>query len=97
VSGHQAFLDRIDSVLNDGEDHRLKTPDPTRCFGAKVLSCPDCGHGIDPHGVDPGGPCGVGDAQGNLCPCLMQPNGIACLLLAELEAIVRSYENGDNQ
>lgn len=97
MSGHQAFLDRIDSVLNDGEDHRLKTPDPTRCFGAKVLSCPDCGHGIDPHGVDPGGPCGVGDAQGNLCPCLMQPNGIACLLLAELEAIVRSYENGDNQ
>jgi hypothetical protein len=91
------FLDRIDAVLSEGEDHRLKAPDPARCFGTKVLSCPDCGHGIDPHGADPGGPCGVGDAQGNLCPCLMQPNGIACLLLAEMEAIVRVYENGDTK
>ena len=58
--------------------------DVSRAFGPEVLTCPDCGHGIDPHGVDPGGPCGVSD-----CPCLLQPNGIACLLI---EARVREAQ-----
>ena len=49
-----------------------------RAFGPGLVVCPDCRHGIDPHGSDPGGPCGVGG-----CPCLMQPNGIACLLVDE--------------
>ena len=53
--------------------------DSLRYLGPRVIHCPECGHGIDPHGVDPGGPCGVGDAAGNLCQCFMSPNGIACL------------------
>lgn len=57
--------------------------DAFRAFGPRVIACPDCGHGIDPHGTDPGGPCGVGDESANPCPCLMQPNGIACELLQE--------------
>ena len=97
MTDHQLIMDHIDTVLSEGEDRRLKNVDPHRCFGDKVLSCPDCGHGIDPHGVNPGGPCGVGDAQGNLCPCLMQPNGIACLLLADLNAIIRGYESGNSR
>ncbi|MFI6368674.1 hypothetical protein ACIBG0_38830 [Nocardia sp. NPDC050630] len=56
-------------------------PDPFRCFGHPIVRCPDCGHGIDPHGVDPGGRCGVGDEHGVPCPCPMQPNGIARLLI----------------
>ena len=55
--------------------------DTTRAFGREVLLCPDCDHGIDPHGADPGGPCGVSG-----CPCLMQPNGIASLLVDQAEA-----------
>lgn len=51
--------------------------DAARVFGAEVITCPDCGHGIDPHGTDPGGICGVGDEHANPCPCLMTPNGIA--------------------
>ena len=65
--------------------------DTTRAFGPEVLPCPDCGHGIDPHGVDPGGPCGVGDEDANPCPCLLQPNGIACLLIEELVREARMY------
>lgn len=53
-----------------------------RAFGRGLYLCPDCGHGIDPHGVDPGGRCGVGDQNRVPCPCLMQPNGIVELLLA---------------
>lgn len=57
-----------------------------RAFGDRggevgIVRCPDCGHGIDPHGVDPGGPCGVGDESAHPCPCLMQPSGIARLLV----------------
>ena len=58
-----------------------------RAFGTRVIHCPDCGHGIDPHGSDPGGPCGVGG-----CPCLMQPNGIACLLVRQVSEALRGDE-----
>jgi hypothetical protein len=51
-----------------------------RAFGATVVPCPDCEHGIDPHGTDPGGQCGVGG-----CQCLMQPNGIASWHIAEAQ------------
>lgn len=46
-------------------------------MGAVVIRCPECDHGIDPHGTDPGGICGVGDEHGTACECLMSPNGIA--------------------
>lgn len=70
-------------------DHLNRTAgdiDPERCFGPTVLRCPDCDHGIDPHGADPGGQCGVGG-----CKCLMQPNGIATLLIEAAE--IRAREN----
>lgn len=59
-------------------------PDPNRCFGGEVIVCPDCGHGIDPHGVNPGGACG------DNCPCMMQPNGIASLYIDRLERELRA-------
>ena len=52
-----------------------------RLQGRDVIRCPECGHGIDPHGVDPGGRCGVGDENGTQCGCMMSPNGIAAALL----------------
>ena len=58
-----------------------------RAFGPGLVVCPDCGHGIDPHGSDPGGPCAVGG-----CPCLMQPNGIAHLIEAERAELRRWKE-----
>ena len=53
-----------------------------RLQGRDVIRCPECDHGIDPHGVEPGGRCGVGDGKGNQCGCMMSPNGIAYALLA---------------
>ncbi|SDT83708.1 hypothetical protein [Gordonia westfalica] len=47
-----------------------------RLTGRDVVLCPECGHGIDPHGTDPGGACGVGK-----CECMMSPNGIAYALI----------------
>lgn len=52
------------------------TPPPAP-FSLAVVRCPSCGHGIDPHGIDPGGPCGVGDVDRVPCPCLWSPNDIA--------------------
>ncbi|MDJ0010134.1 hypothetical protein [Gordonia alkanivorans] len=52
-----------------------------RLQGFETIHCPECGHGIDPHGTDPGGICGVGDEHGDQCGCLMSPNGIAYALL----------------
>jgi hypothetical protein len=46
-------------------------------FTADVVRCVYCGHGIDPHGVDPGGACGVGDESGRPCDCLWSPNDVA--------------------
>ena len=43
----------------------------------EIVECPSCAHGIDPHGTDPGGKCGVGDGTGHLCECLWSPNDIA--------------------
>lgn len=58
--------------------------DPPMIFSTPVLLCPSCAHGIDPHGVDPGGYCGVGELtedDGGLinvaCKCLWSPNDIA--------------------
>lgn len=48
-----------------------------------TIVCPDCQHGIDPHGVDPGGWCGVGDEYGHACACLLSPNDIAAELLRD--------------
>lgn len=51
-------------------------------MSAQTTACPNCGHGIDPHGTDPGGICGVGDENRDRCPCLLSPNAIASLMLA---------------
>jgi hypothetical protein len=50
---------------------------PPEAFTYKVIKCPSCAHGIDPHGFDPGGPCGVGDEHGRPCRCFWTPNDIA--------------------
>lgn len=50
---------------------------PPAPFTLPVMVCPACDHGIDPHGSDPGGPCGVGNKVGQPCPCLWSPNDIA--------------------
>lgn len=60
--------------------------DPPAPFSFRVVRCPSCHHGIDPHGSDPGGHCGVGtwdESTGSnfLCPCLWSPNDIAAILL----------------
>lgn len=44
-------------------------------LSAPVPECPNCGHGMDPHGADPGGPCGVSG-----CKCLLTPSAIHYLL-----------------
>lgn len=51
--------------------------DPPEVFSQPIIRCPSCRHGIDPHGLDPGGICGVGDEKGKLCQCRWQPNDIA--------------------
>lgn len=56
---------------------RLDPLTPPDAFAMPVIICPACMHGIDPHGADPGGKCGVGDEQRHLCPCLWSPNDIA--------------------
>ena len=54
-----------------------------------VVTCPVCHHGIDPHGLEPGGFCGVGmydpDEGNQLCECLWSPNNIAAYRLQALE------------
>ena len=50
------------------------------------ILCPACGHGIDPHGVDPEGPCGVGDESYWICQCRWRPNDIAAELLHAAES-----------
>lgn len=56
---------------------RLDPLTPPEPLAMPVIICPACFHGIDPHGTDPGGRCGVGDEQRHLCPCLWSPNDIA--------------------
>lgn len=62
---------------------------PPGVFTVPMVACPSCGHGIDPHGVDPGGPCGVGysleeGVRGiRTCQCLWSPNDIAWTLLRQ--------------
>lgn len=61
--------------------------DPPEVFSLPVILCPSCGHGIDPHGLDPGGRCGVGSwdeaTQTNtLCFCMWSPNDVAATLIA---------------
>lgn len=74
---------------------------PPDVFSLPVILCPSCGHGIDPHGVDPGGYCGVGEWNDELginmtCTCQWQPNDIAATLLAdERERIARTIEMDD--
>ena len=73
----------------------LPPPEP---FTTPVVVCPSCDHGIDPHGLDPGGYCGVGMWNDSLginvtCMCLWQPNDIAATLLAdERERIAQAIE-----
>ena len=57
--------------------------DPPKVFSLPIVECPSCGHGIDPHGIDPGGQCGVGDASARPCQCMWSPNDIAGSLLAQ--------------
>jgi hypothetical protein len=60
----------------------LPPPPP---FKYPTIHCPSCGHGIDPHGLDPGGKCNVGmmteDGHYWPCECLWSPNDIAANLL----------------
>lgn len=58
-------------------DRRLIPP----VFSVPVVRCPNCDHGINPHGINPGGKCGVGDEQRILCECMWSPNDIAAALL----------------
>jgi hypothetical protein len=51
-------------------------------FSLPIVRCPSCDHGIDPHGTDPGGQCGVGNENRVPCPCRWSPNDIAAWLLA---------------
>ena len=44
-------------------------------MAAPIPICPCCKHGMDPHGADPGGVCGVGG-----CECLLTPSTIHWLL-----------------
>ena len=44
-------------------------------LSSPIPKCPNCGHGMDPHGTDPGGPCGVSG-----CECLLTPSAIHYLL-----------------
>lgn len=70
-----------DPICQCGQ-HRVDDPDSNRYHGSWVVVCPSCGHGIDPHGTDPGGICGVGMGSLSIpCPCLMSPNGIAADLI----------------
>ena len=46
-------------------------------LSSPIYICPNCDHGIDPHGIDPGSVCGVGDGNRNPCQCLLTPNAIA--------------------
>jgi hypothetical protein len=55
--------------------------EPPSAFSLMVVECPACNHGIDPHGTDPGGICGVGSRDGSVCGCLWSPNDIAGTLL----------------
>lgn len=61
--------------------NRMKLQNPPAPFVADVVRCPWCEHGIDPHGSDPGGQCGVGDHNGVPCNCMWSPNDIAAWLL----------------
>ncbi|WP_282775806.1 hypothetical protein [Nocardia sp. CC201C] len=64
------------------------THDSTYLYGAEPVLCPECGHGIDPHGVDPGDHCAVSDGRGNYCRCMMSPNGIAHALLNQPATVI---------
>lgn len=55
---------------------------PPTDLSTPVVRCPRCDHGIDPHGNDPGGRCGVGNERAVPCGCMWQPNDIAAVLLA---------------
>lgn len=81
-----------EQILTEAQAVRERTSDPHYAFGTEVIVCPECGHGIDPHGVEPGGRCGVGDANAAPCECLMQPNGIVTAHLSDLRKIVRLHE-----
>jgi len=65
------------------------TSTPPEPFTYPVVLCPACAHGIDPHGTDPGGWCGVGDAAGVPCLCLWSPNDIAAHREAEVRERLR--------
>jgi hypothetical protein len=56
---------------------RLDPLSPPEPLTTPVVICPACTHGIDPHGTDPGGRCGVGNEQNQPCRCLWSPNDIA--------------------
>jgi hypothetical protein len=71
----------------------LPPPEP---FSNNVVHCPSCDHGIDPHGTDPGGACGVGDVDRNPCLCMWQPNDIAAYWVAplgEIRLLLHEYDN----
>jgi hypothetical protein len=54
--------------------------DPPAPFTVPIVLCPACDHGIDPHGLDPGGRC----HGRRSCQCLWSPNDIAGVLLGRL-------------
>lgn len=76
--------------------------DPPEVFSLPVIRCPGCSHGIDPHGIDPGGECGVGDYDewtgiNTKCTCMWSPNDIAGTLLAQAEETIKFWMDFHDQ
>ncbi len=65
----------------------LTLKEPPLPFTYEVIRCPSCDHGIDPHGLNPGDKCGVGDEYANPCPCLWSPNDIAAYLMSSFNKV----------
>lgn len=85
---------RSGNYSDDREEERNHMK-PLEPFSLPVILCPACGHGIDPHGTDPGGMCGVGHQrtfhveEANPCPCFWSPNDIAATLMMERDRIIK--------
>lgn len=60
-----------------------------------VVICPACMHGIDPHGTDPGGKCGVGNELRHPCPCLWSPNAIASHWMSHQHREQEAFDQAD--
>lgn len=71
--------------------------DPPEPGTYSVIICAECGHGIDPHGCDPGGACGVVGADGNPCQCFRSPNDIAAATPLLVSSVSTSSETSPDR